>query len=707
MECATLLKVYEANGKDVGKGIARIDPEYMRRLDVEIGDIIRICGSDQSAVARVLPTFSEIRGRQLIQIDGILRNNAKVSLDDKVKVEKADCEVARNIVLTPTGSASWRKEETDIRYIARLLDGIPVMKGNIIRANLFGTQALDFIVKDVFPEGSSIISIDTLIKIESRQQDAVGTTHISYEDVGGLGKQIQRIREMIELPLKYPEIFERLGIEAPKGILLYGPPGTGKTLIARAVANETSASFYHINGPEIINKFYGESEAKLREVFEKAGKNAPSIIFLDEIDAIAPKREEVHGEVEKRVVAQLLGLLDGLKDRGQVIVIGATNIPNSLDPALRRPGRFDRELEIGIPNRSSRLEILHIHTRGMPLAAEVDMNHIAEITHGFVGADLQALCREAAMNALRNIFSELDFSRDFIPYERLLQLNVTMEDFTNALKDIEPSAIREFLSEIPTVTWDDVGGLQEVKNTIESAVVWPIKYAQLFQYACCQCPKGMLMYGPPGTGKTLVAKAIANECGVNFIMIKGPELMSKWVGESEKGVRELFKKAKQAAPCIIFMDEIDSLIPKRGSHSANDVTERILSQVLTEMDGVVEIKNVFLIGATNRIDMIDPAVLRPGRFDVLIELKTPDRETRREIFKIHLNKKPVADKAQIIEMLLDKADGFSGAEIRDICDKAALSAIEDFINNSADKTNPDFVILPIHFEKAYRRVKRG
>lgn len=707
MDDYIVLKVSEAVGKDVGKGIARIDPERMHALQLEIGDILTISGTASSTVARVLPTYSDSRGKQLIQIDGILRKNANVSLDEKVRIQKAQCQNAKNVILIPSSNAKWKQDDADKNYISRLLAGIPVMKGNTIRLNLFGTQSVDFTVKDLYPSDPAIITSDTAIKIEYRQQESASSSGVSYEDIGGLGKQLQRIREMIELPLKYPEIFDRLGIEAPKGILLYGPPGTGKTLIVKAVANETAASFYHINGPEIINKYYGESEAKLREIFEKANKNAPSIIFLDEIDAIAPKREEVRGEVEKRVVAQLLGLMDGLKDRGQVIVIGATNIPNALDSALRRPGRFDRELEVGIPNTTGRLEILNIHTRGMPLSENVDLEKMAEITHGFVGADLQALCREAAMSALRNIFSEIDFKSDIIPYETLLQLYVTMGDFYNALKDIEPSAIREFFLEVPDVTWKDVGGLQEVKDAIKQMVIWPLKYGYLYDYAGCQHPKGILMFGTPGTGKTLVAKAVANECGINFISIKGPELMSKWVGESEKAVRELFKKAKQAAPCIIFIDEVDALVPVRGSHSANDVTERVLSQLLIEIDGVEELKNVYVIAATNRLDMIDPALLRPGRFDNLIEFKLPDKETRKEIFKIHMKRMPLAEDA-FVDKLVDLTEGYSGAEIKDICNKAALYAIEEHLKeNCRTPEVPNFTISMMHFENTLRRFRCG
>ncbi len=600
--------------KDVGRGIARIDPQDLEALGAEIGDIVALTGKRQS-VAKAMPAYLSERGRRIVQIDGIVRENVQAGLDETVTVFKVAYETARSVSLAPLNPMRSRPGTQQTSYIARLLEGRGLTEGDSVRVNLFGTRALDFKVVSTTPKGPVVVQASTAIRIEG-EGGAPKEAAVSYEDVGGLAKELPRIREMIELPLKYPEVFDRLGIDAPKGVLLHGPPGCGKTLIARAVANETAASFYHIAGPEIIHKFYGESEAHLRNIFQEASEHAPAIIFLDEIDAIAPKREEVHGEVEKRVVAQLLALMDGLKSRGEVIVIGATNIPNSLDPALRRPGRFDREIAISIPDKYGRLEILHIHTRGMPLAEDVDLERLSQITHGFVGADLEALCREAAMIALRRIMPNIDFADANIPLERLLELVVTQQDFLEALRDVEPSAIREVFTEIPDVKWDDVGGLEEAKETLRESVEWPLNYGKLFEYAKTRPTKGILLHGPPGTGKTLLAKAVANESGVNFITVKGPALISKWMGESEKGIREVFKKAKQTAPCIVFFDEIDSLAPVRGAGTGDShVIERVVSQLLTEMDGIEELKGVVILAATNRVDIVDPALLRPGRFD--------------------------------------------------------------------------------------------
>ena len=520
------------------------------------------------------------------------------------------------------------------------------------------------------------IVIETAVDKGAKSAKASG---ISYEDLGGLRKEIRRVREMIELPLRYPQLFERLGINAPKGVLLHGPPGTGKTLLARAVAHETEAAFISVSGPEVIHKFYGESEAKLRGIFEQARKNSPCIIFLDELDAIAPKRETVQGEVEKRVVAQLLALMDGLEARGQIIIIGATNLPNLLDPALRRPGRFDREIEIGIPDAISRKEILEIHSRGMPLAEDVDLARLAAITHGFVGADLESLCREAAMTTIRGVMPEIDFASEEIPYDVLLALKVTMENFLSALAEIEPSAVREVFVEVPDIKWEDVGGLDAVKGELREAVEWPLKYAELFQHAGIRPAKGILLYGVPGTGKTLLAKAIASQSGVNFISVKGPALISKYVGESERGIREVFKKARQAAPCIIFFDEIDALAPTRDTDAGDsNVSQRVISQLLTEMDGVEELKGVLVLAATNRKDMLDPALLRPGRFDLLLEVPPPDAEGRAKIFAVHLKKKPMAADVEFID-LAKSTDGFTGAEIEMVCHRAALMAVREFI----------------------------
>ncbi|MBM3142936.1 MAG: CDC48 family AAA ATPase [Chloroflexi bacterium] len=671
------LRVAEAKARDVGRGIARIDPQDLETIGAEVGDIIEIEGK-RKTVAKVMPAYPEDRGKSIIQMDGLLRGNAQVSLDERVNVQKTGCSPADKIILSPLTLTRSISRERDAKYIGTLLDGLPLIEGDTIRANLFGTRSRDFTVTSTVPKGAVLVRSNTRIEIKERGE-ARGFK-ISYEDIGGLGKELQRVREMIELPLKYPQVFERLGIDPPKGVLLHGPPGCGKTLIARAVANETAAYFTHITGPEIMGKFYGESEARLRAVFEEAKANAPAILFIDEIDAIAPKREEMGGEkqVERRVVAQLLALMDGLESRGEVVVIGATNIPNSLDTALRRPGRFDREIAISIPDQRGRLEILHIHTRGMPLAQDVGLERLSQITHGFVGADLEALCREAAMNALRKIMPSIDFQLDEIPYETLLQLEVTMNDFREALKEVEPSAIREVFVEVPDVKWEDIGGLDEVKQKLIEAVEWPLKYPDLFQQANTKPPKGILFSGPPGTGKTLAAKALANESEVNFISVKGPELMSKYVGESERGVREVFKKAKQASPCILFFDEFDSLVPERGLSSDSQVTERVISQFLTELDGLEELKGVLVLAATNRKDLIDSAILRPGRFDFDLEFPLPDVKARTEIFKVHTRGKPLASDVDP-GALAQETEGIAGSDIEAICREASMAAIRESV----------------------------
>jgi transitional endoplasmic reticulum ATPase len=564
---------------------------------------------------------------------------------------------------------------------------------------------------DTIPDGIVVIGPTTLVRMEIKGVPETKGTRISYEDIGGLQPQIQRIREMIELPLKYPEVFERLGIDAPKGVFLYGPPGCGKTLIARAVANETEAYFTDISGPEIMGKFYGESEARLRNIFEEAQKHAPAIIFIDEIDAIAPKREEMGGEkqVERRVVAQLLALMDGLKSRGEIIVIAATNIPNTIDPALRRPGRFDREISIPIPDRNGRLQILQIHTRGMPLSEDVSIEKLADITHGFVGADIEALAREAAMSALRKILPKIDFELADIPYETLMELQVTMDNFLEAMTEVEPSAIREFFVEVPDVKWDDVGGLDHIKEELKEAIEWPLKHSDLFKKVNSHPPKGILLYGAPGTGKTLLAKAVVNESGVNFISVKGPSLISKYVGESERGIREVFKKAKQASPTILFFDEIDSLVPKRSESSTDaHVTERVISQFLTEMDGIEELKGVVVLAATNRLDLIDPALLRSGRFDLLFELPTPDEETRLSIFKIHTKNKPL-HKDVDLRTLAKRTDGLVGSDIQWICQRSSMNAIRKFIKKKdvVNARSKELVITGDDFEAALRSIQSG
>ncbi len=681
------LRIAEAEAKDVGRGIARIDPSDMEKMGLAVGDIILIEGK-KAAAARLMPTYPENRGKGLVQADGILRENVKMGLDEKVKVSPTTASPARRVILRAVTGAARSGED---RYWGKVFDGVPVLEGNKIRAVLFGSRTRDFeVVKTTPSDMVAIITAVTVVEIEGEGREPVDRGAVSYEDIGGLGKEIQRIREMVELPLKYPEVFERLGIDPPKGVLLYGPPGTGKTLIARAVAHEAEANFFTINGPEIVHKFYGESEKHLKDVFDKAGQSAPSIVFIDEIDSIAPKRTEVQGDVEKRIVATLLSQMDGLKGRGQVIVIGATNIPDVLDPALRRPGRFDREIRIGIPDRIGRKKILEIHTRGMPTTDDVDLKHLADITHGYVGADLEALAREAAMICLREIFNKPGVSLDSIPPDTLLSLQVTMAHFNNAMKEVEPSGLREIFVEVPNVRWEDVGGLPDIKKLLRETVEWPMKYEKLFEYAHVKPPKGILLYGPPGTGKTLVAKALANESGVNFVSVKGPELMNKYVGESEKGIREVFKRAKAASPCIIFFDEIDSIASQRGSSpDSSGVAARMMSQLLTEMDGVEELKGVTILGATNRKDLIDPAILRAGRFEFLLNIPRPDAATRAEIFAVHTKGRPV-DSVIDKKSLASDTDGFSGADIESACREAAMIAMRRFIDKCGDSPKEDY-----------------
>ena len=677
------LRVTEAIGKDVGRALARIGPEDLERLQAAVGDTVEVAGK-RATVCKVMPAYRELRGQSRVQLDGLTRENAGAALDEFVQVRKTSVRPAQSIRLTPLTIAP---DTRDLQYIGSLLDGLPVREGDRIRAVLFGSRSADFKVEETTPRGPVLIHPTTELVVGKAEVKERARAAVPYEDIGGLKAQLHRIREMIELPLRYPEVFERLGIDAPKGVLLHGPPGCGKTLIARAIAHETEANFFAVSGPEIIHKFYGESEAHLRNVFNEATRQGPSIIFLDEIDAIAPRREQVVGEVEKRVVAQLLALMDGLTKRQNVIVIGATNIPNALDPALRRPGRFDREISIPIPDRPGRLDILEIHSRGMPLKADVDMNRLAEITHGFVGADLEALCREAAMICLRGILADLDFSPAKIPYERLAQLEVSMEHFLAALQEVEPSAIREVFVEVPNVRWSDVGGLARLKQRLVEAVEWPLRYAPLFAQAGVRPPKGILLSGPPGCGKTLLAKAIANESQVNFLAVKGPALLSKYVGESERQVRDLFRKARQAAPCIIFFDELDALMPARGGAvSDTPVADRVLSQFLAELDGIEELQGVLVLGATNRLDRLDPAVLRPGRFDEVVEIPLPEEPERREIFEVHLRGKPVAQNVAR-SGLAAGSEGFSGAQIASVCNLAALRAVRRAVAATGDSAS--------------------
>jgi transitional endoplasmic reticulum ATPase len=606
-------------------------------------------------------------------------------------------------------------------HLPELLEGRIITKGDTIPINMMGHK-IGFLVSTIIPSnGPALIDADTEFVIGSAPKSASrAVPRVNYEDIGGLRNEIQKVREMIELPMRHPEIFDRIGIEAPRGVLLYGPPGTGKTLLAKAVANETNANFFSIGGPEIMSKFYGESEERLRETFKQAQESAPSIIFIDEIDSIAPKREEVSGDVEKRVVSQLLTLMDGLESRGKVVVIGATNRPDALDPALRRPGRFDREIEIGIPDQNGRLEILEIHTRGMPITEEVNLESVAKITHGFVGADLESVCREAAMRSLRRVLPEINLEQSKIPIETLNKIKITWSDFENALRDVQPSALREVHVQRPNVQWNDVGGLDEVKEELKEAIEWPLKHGDLFAQADVTPPKGLLLYGPPGTGKTMIAKAVATTSEANFISIKGPELLSKWVGESEKGVREVFRRARQASPCIVFFDELDSVAPRRSGGEGGDshVAERIVSQLLTEMDGLEDLKRVVVIGATNRPDIVDEALLRPGRFDRLLEIPLPNNEARKEILKIHTAKKPI-DKMVNLSKLVELTKGYSGADIAAMVNAAAMSAIREQVSSiqtsptpaskEPDKKNQKapLIISFKHFETAVKKIKRN
>lgn len=667
---ALQLRVSEALSKDVGRGFARLGPEDLARLHATTGDILEVNGKRRT-FCRAMIAYKPERGQSRVQLDGITRGNAGAGLDDLVAVRRAECPPAQQVVLAPLDATP---SDRDLRYVGGLLDGLPVTEGDRIRAALFGSHAAGFKVLKASPASPALIHRTTRLIIGEPEEEEPARA-LSYEDIGGLKPQLQRIREMIELPLRFPELFARLGIDPPKGVLLLGPPGTGKTLIARTIAHETEARFFSVSGPEVIHKFYGESEAHLRKIFEEAAKRSPSIVFLDELDAIAPARERVVGDVEKRVVAQLLASMDGLHQRQRVMVIGATNIPNALDPALRRPGRFDREIAIPIPDKNGRREILEIHSRGMPLASDVNLEDVASICHGFVGADLEALCREAAMLCLRRILPKFDLSTRNVPVELLGQLEVRKDDFLAALREIEPSAIREVFVEIPDVRWSDVGGLHDVKRHLIEAVEWPLEHADLFEQAHTRPAKGILLTGPPGCGKTLLAKAVATESGVSFISVKGAALLSKYVGESERAVREVFRKARQAAPCIVFFDEIDALVPRRGSAEGDaHVTERVISQFLTEMDGIEELKDVLVLGATNRADLLDPAMLRPGRFGAVVDIPPPEEEDREQIFAVHLRAKPLAPGVDI-PSLAERTDGFTGADIASVCSTAAMSAI--------------------------------
>jgi len=700
------LRVADAYQRDVGRGIARVDPKVVDQLGLTSGDVIQIVGKKKTT-ALSWPGYESDSGKGTIRIDGYLRNNAGVSIDDKVTIRKIEAKIAQRLTLAPTEPLRIVGGE---EYLSQILEGRVLARGDYVPINVMGRK-IDLVVTHTTPTAEAVIVTDqTQVTVGEQVKEAPrAIPRIAYEDIGGLRPVIQKVREMIELPLRHPELFERLGVEAPKGVLLHGPPGTGKTLLAKAVASETNANFYSIGGPEIMSKFYGESEERLREIFKEAQENAPSIIFIDEIDSIAPKREEVTGEVEKRVVSQLLSVMDGLQSRGKVVVIGATNRINSIDPALRRPGRFDREIEIGVPDRDGRLEILQIHTRGMPLE-DVDLKKLADVTHGFVGADLEALAKEAAIRALRRILPEINLEAENIPAEVLNKIIVRMSDFQEALKEVEPSAMREVLVEVPDIKWDDIGGLEGVKEELREAIEWPLKYPELFAQMNAVPPKGLLLYGPPGTGKTLLAKAAANESEANFISVKGPELLNKYVGESEKAVREVFRKARQASPCIIFFDEIDSVAPLRGSGSGDsNVTERVISQFLTEMDGLEELRNVVIIAATNRPDIVDPALLRPGRFDRMLLVPPPDLEARKQIFRIHTKKTPLAEDVKLDE-LARKTEGYTGADIASICNTAVMLSIKEHIGKAKDpedakKKAKGLKVAKRHFDEAMQKVK--
>jgi len=686
--------------QDVGRGLCRMHPMDMAALRVETGDVVELAGK-RTTVAKVIPARPEDRQPGWVQIDGVTRKNCGVGTGDCVRVRPVAVTPAQKLVLScPDGGwPEWSQQST---YLSRLLEAMPVVTGDVVRASLFGSRQQEFRVRQTIPAGPVLVQRNTVIRVEPAAADDKPAATVSYEDVGGLRDEILRIREMIELPLRYPELFRQLGIDPPKGVLLYGPPGCGKTLIARAVASATSAWFTCVNGPEIMHKYYGESEANLRKIFEEAKARAPSVIFLDEIDAIAPRRADVHGEVEKRVVAQLLALMDGLEPRGQVVVIGATNIPEALDPALRRPGRFDREIEIRIPDRTGRLEILAIHTRGMPLAGDVSLEELAAATHGFVGADLQALCREAAMAALRRVVPQLDLSAHRVPDEVLSGLQVTAADFMQARKEVGPSAIREVFVEIPEVTWEEVGGLEDVKAALQEAVEWPLRYPEILSRAGIDPPRGIILYGPPGTGKTLLAKAVATRAGVNFISVKGPTVFSKYVGESEKAVRNLFRRARQASPCIIFIDELDAVASRRGGGQEDGgVAERVVSQLLLEMDGVEGLQGVVVLAATNRIDLIDPALLRPGRFDLQLEVPLPDQAARLAILRIHLRHRPVAPDVDLVR-LGSWCEGFSGADLAAVCREAAMIMVREQITQGSR----DFLIRDRHLQAAVEALRR-
>ncbi|MBB6647953.1 CDC48 family AAA ATPase [Halobellus ruber] len=699
------LEVAKAYPNDSGRGIARLDPDTLLHLKLSPGDIIEIEGAETTA-AKVWRADRQDWNTDTVRIDGFTRQNADISIGERVTIRKAEETKAEKLVLAPPEEASVQFGSDAAGMVKRQIlkrpvverDIVPVMSSTNHPFMRSPGQAIPLIAVETEPDGVCLVTEDT--EVELREEPISGFEKtgggITYEDIGGLKNEIQRVREMVELPMKHPQIFKKLGIEPPKGVLLHGPPGTGKTLLAKAVANETSASFFSIAGPEIISKYYGESEQQLREIFEDATEESPSIIFIDELDSIAPKREDVTGEVERRVVAQLLTMMDGLETRGQVVVIAATNRVDSVDPALRRPGRFDREIEIGVPDEVGRKEILQIHTRGMPLSDDVSLGHLADETHGFVGADIESLTKEAAMKALRRYLPKIDLDEEDIPPSLIDRMIVKREDFEGALADVEPSAMREVLVELPKVSWDDVGGLDDPKQTVKESVEWPLTSRARFDRMGIDPPKGVLLYGPPGTGKTLIAKAVANETNANFISVRGPQLLSKWVGESEKAIRQTFRKARQVSPTIIFFDELDSLAPSRGGETGNNVSERVVNQLLTELDGLEESGNVMVIGATNRPDMIDPALIRSGRFDRLVLIGQPDEEGREQILKIHTRDSPLAPDVSLRE-IAEITDGYVGSDLETIAREAAIEALRD---------DPDATEVEMqHFRRAMESVR--
>jgi transitional endoplasmic reticulum ATPase len=717
------LRVAEALQDDAYRGIARIDFEVMKELGIRRGDIITIKG-ERETVAIADKAYPADVGEGIIRVDGIIRKNARTGVSENVVVSKAEIKEAKKIIIAPAqkgirvqgdlkpgllGRAIIKGDILVLGGVQRRKDvmneefGMDDIFGNLNDifggfGNLGGVQQIRFIVANTNPNTPCIITENTEVVLSSKTVEISDETipEVTYEDIGGLTDEVKKIREMVELPLKRPEIFERLGVEPPKGVLLHGHPGTGKTLLAKAVANESEANFILLNGPEIMSKFYGESEKKIRDIFEEAEKNAPSIIFIDEIDSIAPQREDVGGEVERRVVSQLLTMMDGLQSRGKVVVIAATNRPNSIDPALRRPGRFDRELELRAPDKRGRLQILKIHTRCMPLTKDVDIEELARVTHGFVGADLSSLAKEAAMVVLRRLLPELQMKEDEeIPEEILKKLVVRKKDFDEALKVVRPSAMREVLVETPNIGWNDVGGLNKIKQELKEAVEWPLKFPDSFTRLGINPPKGILLYGPPGTGKTLLAKAVAKESEANFIQVKGPSLLSMWVGKSEEGIRKIFDRARQVSPCVIFFDEIDSLAGKRGMEAGTKVTERVLNQLLAEMDGIEDLSNVVIIAATNRPDMLDSALLRPGRFDRILLVGTPDSEGREKIFNIHTKKMPLAKDVNV-QKIMDQTEGYVGADIESLVREAAMLSLRDNIDSKEVKMK--------YFEEAIKKV---